>query len=264
MQRGTVLYCCRDITELRHAEKQVRELRAELAHVARLGMVGQLMASITHEVKQPLTAIVINAAAARRALDDGADHPYAAELREILDDIATEGRFAADVIDRMRALSGKRPLSLEPVNLNSLVTDAMSFLEGDARRRHVALRADLENSLPDVRADRVCVQQVLLSLGLNAMEAMEDVEQTARTILLTTRGLDTDVELTISDTGRGIPDDVLREIFEPFFTTKSQGLGLGLTIARSIVDAHHGRIWATNDNEAGATFHIALPATAFA
>lgn len=258
---GTVLYCCRDITELKHAEEEVRELRSELAHVARLAMLGQLMASITHEVKQPLTAIVSNAAAASRAFGDGMNHPYARELREILDDIVIEGRLAADVIDRMRALSRKRPLSIASVDLNSLVTETVRFLEADARRRHVALRAELEPSLPAVRADRVCVQQVLLSLSLNAMEAMEDIAPAARRIVLKTRAIGSDVELTISDTGHGIPSEVYRKLFEPFHTTKSQGLGLGLAIARSIVDAHHGRIWADDGVGTGATFHIALPAS---
>jgi PAS domain S-box-containing protein len=269
IQGGTVLYCCRDVTDLRHAEEEVRSLRSELAHVARLALIGQLMASITHEVKQPLTAIVGNAAAAARALGDGANHPYAQELREMLDDIATEGRLAAEVIDRLRALSRKRPLVLAPVDLNDVVAETIRFLGGDARRRHVALCAELEPSLPAVRADRVCVQQVLLSLCLNAMEAMEDASPNARRILLRTRRFDAgvelrhaDVELSVSDTGRGIAEGAERKLFEPFFTTKPRGLGLGLAIARSIVDAHHGRIWAKNEGAAGATFHVTLPAVA--
>lgn len=262
IQGGSVLYCCRDVTELRHAEEEVRSLRGELAHVARLALVGQLMASITHEVKQPLTAIVGNAAAAIRALGDGADHPYAQDLREILDDIATEGRLAADVIDRLRALSRKRPLSLAPVDLNGVVAETIRFLGADARRRHVVLCSELEPSLPAVRADRVCVQQVLLSLSLNAMEAMEDVSPSARRILLRTRRHGADVELSVGDTGHGIQAGSESKLFEPFFTTKTQGLGLGLAIARSIVDAHHGQIWARNEEGAGATFHVTLPAVA--
>lgn len=262
IQGGSVLYCCRDVTELRHAEEEVRSLRSELAHVARLALVGQLVASITHEIKQPLTAIVGNAAAAIRALGDGAEHPYAQDLREILDDIATEGRLAADVIDRLRALSRKRPLSLAPVDLNDVVAETLRFLGADARRRHVVLCSELEPSLPAVRADRVCVQQVLLSLSLNAMEAMEDVSASSRRILLRTRRHDHDVEVSVSDTGRGIPAGLENKLFEPFFTTKAQGLGLGLAIARSIVDAHHGRIWARNESGAGAAFHVTLPAVA--
>jgi signal transduction histidine kinase len=125
IRSGTVLYCCRDVTELRLAEEEVRSLRGKIAHVARLALVGQLMASITHEVKQPLTAIVGNAAAAIRALGDGGNHPHAEELREILEDVATEGRLAAEVIDRLRALSRKRPLSLAPVDLNDVVAETM-------------------------------------------------------------------------------------------------------------------------------------------
>jgi two-component system sensor kinase FixL len=259
IQGASVLYCCRDVTDLRHAEDEVRELRNELAHVARLALVGQLMASITHEVKQPLTAIVGNAAAAARALGDDTSHPHAAELREILADIATEGRLAADIVDRMKSLSRRRPLAFAPLDLNDLVADTIRFLAGDARRRHVTLSTELEPSLPAVRADRVCIQQVLLGLGLNAMEAMENASSETRRIVVRTRKREAGVELSVSDTGCGIPADALSRVFEPFFTTKAQGLGLGLAIARSIVEAHHGRIWAGNDGRRGATFHIALP-----
>jgi len=253
-----LLYCCRDITELRSAEDQVRELLAALNHAARLGLAGRLMASISHEVKQSLAAIVIDATAARRAI--GANDACAAEVPEILDDIVTGGRRAADVIDRLRSLSRKQPLSLRPVDLNLVVTATMSLLEGEARRRHVALCAELEASLPDVRADPVCMQQVLLNLGLNAIDAMDDVEPSARKLWLRTRRIDSDVEITVSDTGGGIHADVSCKLFEPFVTTKNRGLGLGLAIAGSIVDAHRGRIWAADNSELGAEFHIALPA----
>lgn len=220
------------------------------------------MASIAHEVKQPLTAIVSNAAAAARALEDGPDHPHAEELREILNDIAAEGRLAADVVDRLRTLSLKRPLSLSPVALNEVVAETLHFVQGDARRRHVTLVAELEPKLPAVKADRVCVQQVLLSLSLNAIDAMEDTPPRERRILFRTRCTGDQVELLVRDTGTGISKPVSDKLFEPFFTTKAQGLGLGLAIARSIVDAHGGRIWAANNDGAGASFHIALPAFA--
>ena len=257
---GTVLYCCRDVTELRHAEEQLRVARLDLAHASRLALVGELMTSITHEVNQPLTAIIGNASAGLRMLATGAQHDDLTELREILADIIDEGRLAADVIGRLRALARKRPLVLQTLDVNELVTDTLRFVGGDARRRHVMLRADLEAALPQVLADRVCLQHVLLSLTLNAMDAMEDLEAEQRKVLLRTRRIDDSVVLAVSDAGHGIAAEHLPKLFDAFFTTKKEGLGLGLAIAQSIVEAHNGKISAENHGGSGATFYVALPA----
>jgi PAS domain S-box-containing protein len=256
---GTVLYCCRDVTELRHAEEELRVLRMELAHVSRLGLVGQLLASITHEIKQPLTAIINNASVGRGLLTNDLPSPLVTDLRDIFDDIVAEGRLAADVVDRLRTLSRKRPLSMLPVDLNELAAETIRFVEHDARSHQVAVVADLDPALPDVRADRVCLQQVLLTLAVNAIEAMGETVPADRQLALTTRRSTDGVELTVSDRGHGIPSEDLPNLFEPFFTTKSQGLGLGLAIARSIIDTHGGRIWA-DEVAGGATFHVSLPA----
>ena len=252
---STVLYCCRDITELKHAEENLRASRAELAHATRLALVGQLMASITHEVRQPLTAIIANASAGLFIIARETSS-YADGLRDIFEDIIAEGRLAEDVIQRLRALASKRPLALETLDVNQLAMDTLRFIEGDAKRRQVTTRADLEPALPVVQADRVCLQQVLLSLTLNAMDAMLETEN--RQVLLRTRRIDDSIELSVSDTGHGIAADVLPKLFEPFFTTKKEGLGLGLAISRSIIEAHEGRIWAENHGR-GATFHVSLP-----
>lgn len=257
IQRGTVLYCCRDVTELKHAEEELRVVRAELTHVSRLAVVGQLIASITHEVKQPLTAILANSGAAHRLLDDSSGHPHTAELRDIFADIKTESLRAGDVIGRLRTLARKKPLAFQPLDVNSLIHETLRLVDADARRRHVTLSADLEPDLPQVKADRVCIQQVLLSLVLNAMEAMESGAATRHAVLRTRLDMSA-IDVSVSDTGHGVPAAHLPKLFEPFFTTKHDGLGLGLAIARSIVEAHSGRIWA-DGGDTGATFHVVLP-----
>jgi signal transduction histidine kinase len=156
----------------------------------------------------------------------------------------------------------KRPLMLETVDINGLATETLRFLSGDARRRQVTLRTELEPALPRITADRVCLQHVLLSLALNAMDAMDAMDTNHRELVLQTRRLGEEVELAVSDTGHGISTDHLPKLFDPFFTTKKEGLGLGLAIAQSIVEAHNGRIWAENRAGRGATFHVCLPPTA--
>ncbi len=257
---GTVLYSCRDVTDLKHAEDQLRAARADLAHASRLALVGELMTSITHEVNQPLTAILGNASAGLRMVAKRTQDDTTRELHEIFKDILDEGRLAADVIDRLRALARKRPLMLQALDVNDLVTDTLRFVGGDARRRHVTLRAELEPALPAVHADRVCLQHVLLSLALNAMDAMEHVDAEQRQVLLRTRRVNGAVELAVTDAGHGIAAEHLPKLFEAFFTTKKEGLGLGLAIAESIVQAHSGRIWAESDGGRGATFRLSLPA----
>jgi PAS domain S-box-containing protein len=259
IQSGTVLYCCRDVTELKSAEEQLRTLRADLTHVSRLALVGQLIASITHEVKQPLTAILANAGAGQRILSQAAEHPYSGELREVFDEIEGESVLASEVIGRLRALARKKPLTLQPLDVNSLVQETLRLVDADARRRRVTLVAELEPDLPPVNADRVCMQQVLLGLVLNAMEAMDESAGSPRQAMLATRLNDRAVEVSVSDTGHGVASAHMPKLFEPFFTTKSEGLGLGLAIARSIVEAHAGRIWA-DGGDGGAAFHVALPA----
>jgi PAS domain S-box-containing protein len=256
IQGGTVLYSCRDVTERKQAEEQLRAARLDLAHASRLALVGELMASIAHEINQPLTAIVSNAAA---GVVLAAAAGNEATLREILSDIRDQGRLAADVIERLRALAHKRPLELAPLDINEIARDILRLVESDSHRRGVTLSAELAPRLPAVDADRVCLQQVLLNLVVNAMDAMDHVEARERRLVVRTRRLDDSVEVSVSDTGAGIPADRLPKIFDAFFTTKREGIGLGLAIARSIIEAHQGRIWAEDHAGRGATFHVALP-----
>jgi signal transduction histidine kinase len=226
-------------------------------------MVGELMASISHEINQPLTSIIANAGAGLRWLDRHMEADQPAEFREIFVDIRDQGRQARSVIERLRSLAGKRPLERQALDLNEVTSEILRLVGGDARRRRVALRAELVPYLPPIAADRVCLQQVVLNLLLNAMDSMDEVEAPRRLVVVRTRRLEDAVELAVSDTGSGIPADRLPRLFEAFFTTKRDGLGLGLAIARSIVEAHGGRIWA-EDHGGGATFRLTIPPLASA
>jgi PAS domain S-box-containing protein len=256
---GTVLYSCRDVTDRKQAEDELRAARLDLVHASRLALVGELMASIAHEIKQPLTSILTNAGAGLLWLDREPRPHAAAALQEILGDIRNQSRLAGNVFERLRALAAKRPLERRPLDVNDVVSDVLRLIDGDARRRGVALATELTPSLPALAADRVFLQQVVLNLVLNAMDAMELVGAQERRLVVRTRHLGEAVEVAVSDTGPGIPADRLPRLFDAFFTTKTEGLGLGLAIARSIVEAHGGRIWAEAPGGRGATFRLTLP-----
>jgi two-component system sensor kinase FixL len=262
IQGSTVLYTCRDVTERKHAEDELRAARLELAHASRLALVGELIASIAHEINQPLTSIVGNASAALRRLADDVRPAEVTELREICIDIRDQVRRAADVVERVRALARKRPLERQALDVNEVTGDIVRLVGGEARRRGVTISTELGPSLPAIAADRVCLQQVMLNLMINAMDAMDQLEASERQVIVRTRRLDDAVEVAVTDIGHGIPADRLPRLFDAFFTTKNEGLGLGLAIARSIVEAHGGRIWAEDLGGRGATFRVSLPALA--
>jgi two-component system, LuxR family, sensor kinase FixL len=264
IQGGTVLYSCRDVTELKHTEEELRAARLDLIHASRLALVGELVASIAHEINQPLTSIVTNAAAGLLQLEREAPSDRVLELRDILGDIRDEGRLAAGVVERLRSLSAKRQLERRALNLNEIAFDTLRLVGGDARRRGVTISTDLVPSLPAVEADRISLQQVMLNLLLNAMDALDHETEAQRRVTVRTRRVDDWVEVAVSDTGRGIPAERLPKLFDAFFTTKADGLGLGLSIARSIVEWHGGRIWAEDHDGRGATFHMWLPPLASA
>jgi PAS domain S-box-containing protein len=259
IQGGTVLCTCRDVTELKHAEKELATLRLELAHVARLALVGELTASIVHEIKQPLTSILFNAGAGSRLVEGALDAGGVAELRQLLQEVQDEVAEATAIIERLRTLVRRRPLELRQLQLNDVARDVLRLVAADAARRRVTLKAQLAASLPAVHADRVSLQHVMLNLVVNAMDALDGGKPAERSIVVLTARDGEEVQLAVSDTGHGIPPDSLSKVFDAFFTTKEQGIGLGLAIARSIVEAHAGRIWAENGQDAGATFHVALP-----
>jgi PAS domain S-box-containing protein len=246
----------RDLTGRRRAEREAQEQRVELAHLSRVAMLGELSGALAHELNQPLTAILANVRAAQRLL--GADAPDLPEVGSILEDIAQDDRRAGEVIHRLRAFLRKGDMQPRPLDLNEVVTEALDLVHSDTIHRMVTLDPQLTQALPTVSADRVQIQQVLLNLILNAFEAMSGNPRDQRRLTIATSASATEVCLSLADQGSGIPPDKLEWIFEPFATTKEHGLGLGLAICRSIVMAHGGRLWAENNGDGGATFHLEL------
>jgi PAS domain S-box-containing protein len=260
-KRARLLGVSVDITERKLAEAEVQRQREQLAHVARVSVMGELAASVAHELNQPLGAILSNAEAAELFLKQ--DPPAVGELSAILTDIRKDDERAGEVIRRMRALLRKHELERQPLEINALAEDVLRLVSADAALRKMAITAELAPGLPAVRGDRIHLQQVLLNLILNAMEAMANQPPERRRLTVRTSGTNNGtVELSVADSGPGIPADNLPRLFEPFFTTKESGIGMGLSISRKIVEAHHGRIWAENRPAGGAVFHVTLPTAA--
>ncbi len=249
----------RDITNLKVADMEVEERRKQVTHLTRVAILGELSGALAHELNQPLTAILSNAQAAQRLL--ARDPRDLAMVSDILDDIVTDDLRAGQVISRLRALLKKGEASFQPLDLNEVTTEVLKLARSELIERHVTVDNRLAPGLPTVLGDRVQLQQVMLNLLLNACEAMSTRSSAERTLTVAT-ALDGDGHLlaSIADRGNGIPPDAADRLFEPFFTTKPQGLGLGLSICRSIIAAHGGRLWADNNPDRGATFTLALPA----
>jgi signal transduction histidine kinase len=241
--------------EHNRAEEMLRHARAELAHINRVSTLGELTASLAHEIKQPIGAAVTNAEACLRLLDR--DQPDLPEAREAALEMAKDSRRAADIIEHVRSLYRKDSSYQEMVDVNEVIREMVVMLQREANRHSVTMRIDLSEELPKVMADRVQLQQVLMNLMLNGMEAMED---TAGEVSIKSQlGEGKQVLISVTDTGVGLPDGSVDQIFSAFFSTKSQGTGLGLAITRSIVESHGGRIWATANSGPGATFQFTLP-----
>ncbi|HSD75345.1 MAG TPA: ATP-binding protein, partial [Steroidobacteraceae bacterium] len=244
----------RDITDRKRAEDALQNL----AHAARLAVVGELTGSIAHEINQPLGAILSNAEAAEMLLET--ESPPMGELRNILADIRRDDLRASEVIKRVRGLLHKREPQMVPLDINDIADEVVQLVSADARRRKVELTRRFAPRLPHVRGDRVRLQQVLLNLMLNGLDAMSGTpEDTRRLVLRTELDAEAGAKICVTDCGHGVPADKLSSIFESFVTTKEHGMGLGLSIARSIVDMHGGRIWANNNTDGGATFTFTLP-----
>jgi two-component system, LuxR family, sensor kinase FixL len=246
-----------DITARRHAEMELRAQREALAHALRVTTLGELVASLSHELSQPLTGIIATAQAARRLNDaPGRGH---ADVRESLDDIVGDGKRAVEIIRRLRALFRKGQAERKPVHLNEIVTEVVGLVARDALRRGVVIELALADHLPAVEGDRVQLQQVVLNLLVNGMEAMAAVEP-PRTLTVTSTLRDArTLELRVQDRGVGVDGARLATIFDPFVSSKPEGLGMGLAISRSIVLAHGGRIWAAPNPGRGLTVHVQLP-----
>ena len=230
---------------------------AELAHVNRFSMAGELTASIAHEINQPLGAILANAETAQSILTSS--RPDIAELNSIVDDIIHDDRRASEVIRRMRSLLKKAPFELKNMDLNDLVRDTVEFLSTLAIGRNVEMVSVTKSDALPILGDRIQLQQVILNLVVNGIDAMKDTPAENRIITIRTSRVEEIAELSVSDRGPGIPEDKLKEIFEPFYTSKAGGMGMGLSIARTIIEAHQGQIWAQNRDHSGASFRIKLP-----
>ena len=245
-------------TRRHRAEAALQRNREELAHVTRVSTVGELTTSVAHELNQPLGAILSNADAAEMFL--AADPPALDEVRDILADIRKDDQRASEVIRRMRSLLRKRELTPQSIEINEVVEEVLRLLSIDASARKVAMKFERTTSLPRVWCDPVHFQQVVLNLVLNGMEAMAGLEEEKRQVVVRTGpGDNGTVKVAVADYGPGIPVDRLPKLFEPFFTTKKEGMGMGLSIARTIVEAHHGQIWAENNGGVGATFYFTVP-----
>lgn len=235
-------------------------LGAEVTHNARLALAGELTASIAHEIAQPLSAILNNVETAELVLKQSRNAAAADALAPILADIKRDDLRANDVVNRLRALLRKRELTLEPLDINTLVGSAVTLVRADAGRRLVQLRTELEPDLPPVAADPVHLQQVVLNLLVNGMDSMSKTAPPARCLYVRTRlRAGSAVEITVRDNGHGIDPAHAGRLFDSFFTTKEGGMGLGLSIARSIVHAHGGTIWAERARGGGSIFSFRLP-----
>jgi two-component system sensor kinase FixL len=247
-----------DSTERKMAAIEAETQREELMHLTRVSILGQLSGALAHELNQPLAAILSNAQAAQRFLKSG---PENEEFREILKDIAEEDKRAGAVIQRLRALLKKEETKYQSLDLNEIVTDVLRLTHSDLLTRNVNVNTKLEKTLPRINGDLVQLQQVMLNLIMNACEAMTTNSTSDRALTVSTElNENNQVSFAIEDTGPGIHPELIDRIFEPFVTTKQQGLGLGLSISRSILSAHNGSLLARNNDGQGATFYMVLPA----
>jgi C4-dicarboxylate-specific signal transduction histidine kinase len=248
-----------DITDRKRAEAESQTQRLQLTHLTRVAILGQMSGALAHELAQPLTAILSNAQAAQRFL--ASNRVDLTEVREIIEDIVNDDKRAGEVIRRVRALLRRGEIQRQPLDVQRLIRDALSIAHSDLIVRQVDVSCRLEPQLPAVLGDKVQIQQVLLNLLLNAAEAMSDNVARDRRIDISAQPESSGVRISVTDCGVGIAPDRLENVFEAFNTTKSNGLGLGLAICRSIVTAHNGRMWATNNAQRGSTFHFTLPST---
>jgi PAS domain S-box-containing protein len=245
-----------DITQRKRAEQALRDAQADLAHVTRVAALGELTASIAHEINQPLGAIVNNASACLRWLAA----QNLEEARQSAALVIADGHRASQIIGRIRALAKKAPPQKEWLDVNDTLREAITLAHSEVQRNRVALQTRLSEDVPPVRADRIQLQQVVFNLIVNAIEAMSGATEGPRELWVTSEKVEsTAVRITVRDSGPGLDPKGLDHLFDAFYTTKPHGLGMGLAISRSIVEVHDGRLWATANDGRGATFQFTLP-----
>ncbi|MEA3026313.1 MAG: hypothetical protein QOF91_1598 [Alphaproteobacteria bacterium] len=259
-QVEAALMTIRDLTEHMLALDALHETQMQLAHVNRVATMGQLTASIAHEVNQPIAATVANASAGLRWL--AAQPPDLKEVRDAFDSIIKDGNRAGDVIDRIRALIKKVPARKTPIDINEMILETITLTRGEIERHSILLRTELADDVPQILGDRVQLQQVILNLIVNAIEAMSESNEGPRELLIRSEiELPDGVMVTVRDSGPGLKPESLNRLFEAFYTTKPAGMGMGLSICRSITEAHGGRLWATANTPRGAVFQFTLRQT---
>jgi PAS domain S-box-containing protein len=253
-KRGKILKWCGAATDIED-RKQAEQLQAALAHASRVNTMEKLVASISHELAQPVMATTLHAKASLQWLRH--QPPNLAKVQEGSEKIVEAGAFAAGILDRLRSMYRKAPPNRELVAVNQVIEEMAAMLTNDAMWHRVSIRTDLKADLPKTKADRVQLQQVLMNLMLNAIEAMSE---TGGVLTVKSQsGAPRRIQVSVSDTGPGLPPDKTNQLFDSFFTSKPQGSGMGLPISKSIVEAHGGRIWAMSGEEGGAVFHFTLP-----
>ena len=247
-----------DITRRKQAEEEQHVLRRQLMHVSRVTTAGELAAALAHEINQPLAAILANAQAARHIIDN--EEPDMDELHAILDDIISDDSRAREVIKLIRSLLRKESAKPDRMDVNRVVADALKLVERESRFRGITVRTGLAEGLPPVMGDPVQVGQVVINLLLNALDVLGEVSEPPRDVTVESRmNGETEIVVSVRDTGKGIGEKDIRSVFDPFYTTKENGLGLGLSISRSIIEAHGGRLSAAENPGRGATFSFSLP-----
>jgi PAS domain S-box-containing protein len=247
-----------DIEDRKRAEEAYSKAQAELAHITRVMTMGELAASIAHEVNQPLSGVVINGNTCLRWL--AANPPNLDEAREAARRIVRDGKRAGDVVARIRALATKSSSNKERVDINEAIQDVVGLTRDEVRRKHVRLKTELADGLPPVMGDRVQLQQVLLNLVMNGVDAMSAVEGRDRELVIKAQNDEGgQVRVEVRDSGVGLNEDSIQKIFNPFYSTKPAGMGMGLSISRSIIQNYGGRIWATLNDGPGTTFHFTVP-----
>jgi two-component system sensor kinase FixL len=250
-----------DITEYQGAKRQLLDLESDFLHVSRLSAMGQMASALAHEVNQPLTAIASYVSAASRMLEP-IEHPQIARIQDIVDKAGAQAKRAGEIIRRLRDFVEKRQTVRLRETLSKVIEEAIALALIGSAAAHIKLRTIFEPALPDVSIDKVQIQQVLVNLIRNAVESMQAVED--RCLTIATAAIGAQIEVSIADTGAGLSEDVASRLFQPFVTTKPGGMGIGLTICQSIVEAHGGRLWATPNEGGGVIFRFLLPVAAAA
>jgi signal transduction histidine kinase len=251
-----------DVSETREAQESLQAAQAALAHAARVATLGEMSASIAHEVNQPLAGIVTNGEAGLRWIDR--KEPELGEVRSAMERMIRDGKRASQVVERLRALARKAPAQTVLLDLNEVITEGVALVQREIQNHRVALKLELARDLPAVLAGRVELQQVIINLMMNGMQAMEPANDRPRRLVIRSFAQAEEVLVSVRDSGIGIEPENMSRLFNAFFTTRATGMGMGLSIGRSIIESYGGRIWASNNDGGGTTFQFALPVRACA